>query len=1228
MEIRIFGRIKDVASIPVMNSLQRVKYKEFLQDDVHPTERQDTGLEALFREAFPIESYDGTLKLEYVRYDLGRPRYSIEECRKLDLTYARPLKIITRLSLPEPLEESVYLGEMPMMVGGCEFVINGAERVVVAQLHRSPGVDFDVEVHPTGKRLHSCRIVPDRGSWIEMTASIKDILFVRIDRSGKFPVTCLLRALDDALSSSLDIIRKFYKTEKVKLDSGTVRNLNGRIVVSDVLDPESDEVIIHSGEEIPAGMIRRFRSAGIASVEVIKGSYDPLVLNTLKEDKTQSHENALLWIYSRLRPGNPANLEKARALLHERFYDSSRFRLGRVGRFRLNRKFNQNVDEAVMTLTPNDVINCLNYFLELRAGGGQVDDIDHLGNRRIRTINELLGDEVRKGLLKLRRTVQERMSLKGKTELSPRSLINYKTVSSAIDYFFARSELSQLVDQTNPLAQLTNERRLSALGPGGLHRKRAGFEVRDVHPSHYGRICPIETPEGTNIGLIVYLSLFAQVDEYGFLTTPYARIKDGKASSKNLVRLRADQEEEYHIAPADSLGKKRGQAGSDVLTRYARDYAHVPARNVDLVDVSSKQLVGVSASLIPFLEHDDANRALMGSNMQRQALPLLMTETPIVGTGMEGSVAQNSSVVVKAERAGKVTKVDACEIVISDRDRYPLEKFTRLNEGICLNQRPIVKKDEHVEAGQVIADGSSTKNGELGLGKNFLVAFLSWEGCNFEDAILLNERVVREDKFTSLHIEEFSADVRETQLGREEITRDIPNVSEKALSHLDEDGIVIVGTKVQASDILVGKVAPKSKKELSPEEKLLYAIFGRAGEDVKNESLVVPGGVEGVVIGTERYSRKTSLPPKERRGFDKEVAAIEEELHKEMAAELGAMARRMKNVRNGDLISKTTKKKISLPRQSTMADINRFEEALDIENLVIPSGIKDRIKKIHREGMGKVDNVRSEYDRKLRRIRWGTELPTGVLEKIKVYVATKRKIAVGDKISGRHGNKGVIAKIVPEADMPFLADGTAVDIVLNPLGVPSRMNVGQILETHLGWAAHKLGFKAVTPVFDGVPEEEIRDLLREAGLPEDGKTVLYDGRTGDPFDQTITVGYIYMMKLNHLVDEKVHARATGPYSLITQQPLGGKSRSGGQRFGEMEVWALEAYGAAHILQELLTVKSDDVEGRGMIYESMVKGENTLRPGSPASFHVLVNEIKGLSFNLKLNKKDVFRRKSL
>ena len=923
---------------------------------------------------------------------------------------------------------------------------------------------------------------------------------------------------------------------------------------------------------------------------------------------------ALLRIYARLRPGNPAQIEKARALFAEKFFDENRYRLGNVGRFRMNRKFRTDVAEDDQTLKAADVVNCIRYIMALRRGEGRIDDIDHLGNRRVRTISELAVDEIRKGLLKLRRTVQERMSLGDQSEMTPRTLINSKTVSSSIDYFFGRGELSQVVDQTNPLSQLAHERRLSALGPGGLNRKRAGFEVRDVHISHYGRICPIETPEGANIGLISNLGLFARVDDYGFLITPYMKVKGGKITDE-IVFLRADEEEDVYMSPADQDFSQK-----TVLARLNGDFLEVDRKEVSYVDMSPRQLIGVSAGLIPFLEHDDANRALMGSNMQRQAVPLVRCEPPVVATGLETEVPAYSGMVVVAQESGTVRRVIADEIQVDERV-YPLRKFVGLNERTCLNQKPIVSVGDKVKKGQVIADGAGTENGELALGKNILVAFMPWDGYNYEDAILVSEKLVEDDAYTSIHIEEFEVEIRETKLGREEFTRDIPNVSEKELSHLDEHGIIAVGTKVGPGDILVGKISPKSKSELTPEEKLLQAIFGRAGEDVKNDSLVLSAGVEGIVIQTDRFQRKVHLTDIERLETENLVRLKREEyVEKKVDALRSALVKIEETI--GDRIPLANRKR-PMPHAGTASGkrMGEFVEKLKFEQIDISDKKKKKdVRAAWDEWLRAAGDMDEECEREVGRIRRGDKLPTGVLELVKVYIATKRTLSVGDKMAGRHGNKGVIAKILPVEDMPFLEDGTTIDIVLNPLGVPSRMNVGQIMETHLGWAAKVLGFQAVCPVFDGATEDEIRAALAEAGLPEDGKITLLDGRTGEPFDQKVTVGYIYMMKLHHLVDDKVHARATGPYSLITQQPLGGKARSGGQRFGEMEVWALEAYGAAHVLQEILTVKSDDVEGRTKIYESMIKGENTLEAGTPVSFEVLTNEIKGLCLNMELLKR--------
>ena len=947
---------------------------------------------------------------------------------------------------------------------------------------------------------------------------------------------------------------------------------------------------------------------------------DPLILRTLAEDASRSHEEALLKIYSRLRPGNPPQLDKAKKLFAEKFFDENRYRLGKVGRFRLSRKFDIDSDGGSMTLTVQDVISCLKYLLKLRTGESAfaVDDIDHLGNRRLRTLDELCADEMRKGFLKLRRTVQERMSLKDIEDMTPRSLINPKSISAAIEYFFGRGELSQVVDQTNPLSMLTHERRLSALGPGGLNRKRAGFEVRDVHISHYGRICPIETPEGTNIGLISSLAMYASVDEYGFLITPYRKVKNGKLSD-DVVWLRADEEAGAIVASADAPISDGKIQGETIVARQHADFVLVPIDKIEYMDVTPSQMIGVSAGLIPFLEHDDANRALMGSNMQRQAVPLLITEPPIVGTGLERDVALHSGMIVRAGHKGTVTYVDAERIEIGP-EVHKLRKFVGLNERTCQNQKPIVQVGDKVEKGQVIADGAATYQGELALGRNVLAAFMSWEGFNFEDAIIISEELVKNDTYTSIHIEEFDVEIRETKLGREEFTRDIPNVSEKMLRNLDENGIVQIGTFVLPGDILVGKVSPKSKTELTPEEKLLHAIFGRAGEDVKNDSLEVPSGVEGIVIDTQRFSRRMSLTEDQRKEFERSLKVAEKEGNERIATAFEQLVTELETVLGRKLTDDDGNSLVHGQDPSYVAErASAFKiDAIDIRS---PQRKKE-VERVHKQLWAAVEEAIDARDRKLNSMKRGDELRSGVLQMVKVYIATKRVISVGDKMAGRHGNKGVISKILPVEDMPFLEDGTPIQIMLNPLGVPSRMNVGQILETHLGWAGAKLGFRATTPVFDGADESHINDALVEAGLPRHGKTRLYDGRTGQAFEQETTVGYIYMLKLHHLVDDKVHARSTGPYSLITQQPLGGKARFGGQRFGEMEVWALEAYGAAYILQELLTVKSDDVEGRTKIYESMVKGENTLEAGTPASFDVLTNEIRGLGLNMQLEKRRV------
>ena len=1225
-EKRNFGTIESEFELSDLTRIQTVSYDRFLQLDLPSRERKNQGLEEVLREIFPIESYDGQYRLEYIKYELGKPRYNPTECRQLRLTYGRPFRVWLRLVKEQPVEEEVYLGDLPIMLGGGEFIVNGAERCVVSQLHRSPGVDFVLSSEPgESKTNFSCRVIPERGSWIELVVTKKDTLSVRIDQSGKFSAMTLLRAMEDGYGSDAELVKLFYDTETLEVTGGDkwIESVAGKYAAEDIVYPDGHtmvgEIIVDCGKVISKTMADEILDSGLKQIEIIPEVKDLLILNSIAEDGTASHEEALLRIYQRLRPGNPPALDKAKDLFFEKFFDVNRYRLGRVGRFRINRKFDQDIPDDEMTLRALDFVNSIRYLINLRMGQGEahVDDIDNLGNRRLRTIDELATEEIRKGFLKLRRTVQERMSLKDVAEMTPRSLVNPKSVSAAIDYFFGRSELSQVVDQTNPLSMLTHERRLSALGPGGLNRKRAGFEVRDVHISHYGRICPIETPEGTNIGLISSLSMFAKVDDYGFLITPYKRVKEGKLTGE-VEWLRADEESRWYVAPADTPVKDNSISEDRVLARHANDVVWIPKTQVDLIDVATAQMIGVSAGLIPFLEHDDANRALMGSNMQRQAVPLLIAEPPLVGTGLEKAVAENSGMVVRSARAGKVTYVDA-DVVEVDGIRYPMRKFTGLNERTCLNQKPIVSVGQKVKAGQTLCDSAATRHGELALGRNVLVAFMSFEGYNFEDAIILSERLVKEDVYTSIHIDEFDVEIRETKLGKEEFTRDIPNVSEKALRHLDEEGIVQIGTRVQPGDILVGKVSPKAKAELTPEEKLLHAIFGRAGEDVKNESLDVPSGTEGIVIHTEKFSRRLSLSELDRKKFESDLKKAETE-----GAAAAAAAFKLFLVDFEEILGEKLKDDDGRQLQKVEDDrfvsefAARFPER--VENLDVRSPQKKAdIRKLMKEAWPRVEAALDEKEHKLNSLKRGDELPSGVLQMVKVYVASRRQISVGDKMAGRHGNKGVISKVMPVEDMPFLADGTSVDIILNPLGVPSRMNVGQILETHLGWAAERTGFRAICPVFDGASEEQIKQCLIDAGLPHDGKSVLYDGRTGEAFEQKVTVGQIYMLKLHHLVDDKVHARATGPYSLITQQPLGGKARFGGQRFGEMEVWALEAYGAAYILQELLTVKSDDVEGRTKIYESMVKGENTLEAGTPASFDVLLNEIRGLCLNMTLEK---------
>jgi DNA-directed RNA polymerase subunit beta len=1259
-KVRDFSKRGDAIPVPDLTKVQRESYERFLQLGTQPDERDVLiGLESLMKEVFPIKSYDETMSLEYVRYVLEEPRYTSDECRELRLTYGRPFKVTVRLkreNRPEMPEEDIYLGEFPLMLGGGEFIVNGAERVIVSQLHRSPGVDFSIVSSESDRPLHSARIIPERGSWIELEVTKKDVLAMRIDQSTKLAATTFLRCLDESVATTDAVLSLFYEVTEIAADKVKPDHWAAETII----DRETGEELVHVGRQLGEEIAEKIAASSLKKVRVIQNPSDVLILNTVAEEKLEQfaefaeteYERALLKIYSKLRPGNPPQVEKARQLFAEKFFDDNRYRLGRVGRFRINRKFELNTDENLMFITSQDFLRVVQYMLDLRSNRpdpktgrpiAQVDDIDHLGNRRLRTLDELAVEELRKGFLKLRRTVQERMSVKDPEQLTKiADLVNSKSISSAIDFFFGRSELSQVVDQTNPLSSLVHERRLSALGPGGLNRKRAGFEVRDVHISHYGRICPIETPEGTNIGLIASLGIYSSIDEYGFLRTPYRSVKNGVVTDE-VVYLRADEEMKAILAPTDALepgGKLRKGA---ILARVNGELAEVDSTKCDYVDISPRQIVGISASLIPFLEHDDANRALMGSNMQRQAVPLIKVDPPCVATGIEKPVGYNSGMIVKAKNGGTVTFVDAQRIIIDNSDEYVLRKFVGLNERTCQNQRPVVKLGQKVEKGQVLADGASTKMGELSIGKNVLVAFNTFDGYNFEDAIVINERLVKDDAFTSIHIDAFDVEIRETKLGREEFTRDIPNVSEKMLRNLDEFGIIRIGARVGPGDILVGKVSPKSKTELTPEEKLLHAIFGRAGEDVKNDSLEVPAGVEGVVIGARKFSRRQHMNEEQKKLLKKEIEAYE----LEMDAKAIALFRQMTDAINAEIgtpmVDPNTRQKVGASdiAQVILEQIKTF----DIRWAKGSKEAREKAEVLFGQFWPRIKAIEAEKARKVAHMKRGDELPTGVLEMVKVYLATKRTLSVGDKMAGRHGNKGVIARIVPEEEMPFMEDGTPVDVLLNPLGVPSRMNVGQLLETHLGWAAKVLGFQAITPVFDGATEDQVHEAVQEANkhveeklahfektgtwphprellarMPRGGKIQLFDGRTGEPFNQKTTVGYMYILKLHHLVDDKIHARSTGPYSLITQQPLGGKARTGGQRFGEMEVWALEAYGAAYILQELLTVKSDDVEGRTKIYESMVKGTNKLEAGMPVAFDVLCNELKGLGLNVTLEKK--------
>ncbi len=1280
LPVRSFSKEKADALIEIPNllAIQLSSYERFLQRASRPDERSDEGLQNVFKSVFPIEDSRGMFCLEFVSYDLGEPKYSVQECQERDLTYSVPLKVKLRLRVREEVDgkkrdkeimepQEVYLGEIPLITDKGTFVINGAERVIVSQLHRSPGVFFESTTHPNGKSLYNARIIPYRGSWVEFSIDVKDIMYVHIDRKRKIPATILLKAL--GIVSDKDVLDLFYDVQDLELGGPRTKKtqrLIHRIAAEDAIDPETGEILLECNQEITEEVLKRLIKIESKSVKVyaipLQDEAD-IVRNTLKKDNCKTEEEALGRIYGLMRPGEPPRVDTAREYLNRLFFSPKRYDLAQVGRYKVNGKLRhisllggkkkmsrysfQVPPDDLTTLCREDFAAILKYLLLLRISESEeisakllieTDDIDHLGNRRVRSVGELLSKEFNTGLARMARIIRERMSLQDPEQVSAYDFINARTISAVVQSFFGSSQLSQFMDQTNPLAEMTHKRRLSALGPGGLTRDRAGFEVRDVHYTHYGRMCPIETPEGPNIGLISSLATYARVNNLGFLETPYRKVKKGLAT-KAVEHLSADQEDISVIAQANEPLDAQGniQAGA-IACRIKGEFPMVKPSEAQYMDISAIQTVSPAAALIPFLEHDDANRALMGSNMQRQAVPLLETQAPYVGTGLESKVARDSGALVLCKRTGVVESVSGEMITVkydvssaqlrsfsedSGLDVYHLTKFKRSNQDTCINQRPIVSGGQKVKAGDVLADGQSTDGGLLALGRNILVAFLPWRGYNFEDAILVSERLIKEDVFSSVHIEEFELQVRDTKRGVEEITREIPNVGDEALKYLDEDGIIQVGAPVRAGDILVGKVTPKGETDLTPEERLLRAIFGDKAGDVRDASLKAPPGMEGVVIDVMVFSRKEkddTQQKREKKKIDrikrttrKEIQIIRENRDDELLRILkGRVLERIVSERSGEIIV----------RAGTKGNPDRLRERVDFEDIRyrVPV-LKD--KRINARFWDQFDlasraieRTKRKEERDTEKIARGDELPPGVVKLVKVFVAKKRKLSVGDKMAGRHGNKGVVSMILPQEDMPCLPDGTPIDIVLNPLGVPSRMNIGQVMETHLGWAAEVLGFRAETPVFAGATVKEIKGCLREAGLPEDGKIVLTDGRTGEPFDQRVTVGYIYMLKLSHLVDDKIHARSIGPYSLVTQQPLGGKAQFGGQRFGEMEVWALEAYGAAHTLQELLTVKSDDVEGRSRIYEAIVKGENPPIPGVPESFNVLVKELRSLCLDIQ------------
>jgi DNA-directed RNA polymerase beta subunit len=1295
-----FGKVPPILEIPNLIEIQKKSYEKFLQRDIPVEKREESGLEAAFLSVFPIVDYNETASIEFLGYAIGEPKFGVRDCLQKGITFAAPLKIKVKLNLweieqkgskklKESREEDVYIGEIPLMTDTGTFVINGTERVVVSQLHRSPGVFFSHDkgkTHASGRLLYSARVIPSRGSWLDFEFDTKDILYVRIDRRRKLPATIVLKALG---YSNEDLLKIFYPIEEITLGGSKFTRSVSEVLVGlktsvSIVVPDTKELLVKEGSKITRGSIRKMDAAGIKTIPIsreeiagritLKDIIDPVtgevvlegneiitedalnkilslkidslsllfidnvhhlssLRDTLLTDKVSTQEEALIEIYKKLRPGEPPTLAAAKDLFNGLFFDPKRYDLSSVGRLKLNKRLNIVVPLETRVLTDNDIVEIVRYLFNLRTGKGEVDDIDHLGNRRVRRVGELLENQFRIGLVRMERTIKEKMTLTELETAMPHDLINAKPVMASLKEFFGSSQLSQFMDQTNPLSEITHKRRLSALGPGGLTRERAGFEVRDVHPTHYGRICPIETPEGPNIGLITSLASYARVNDFGFIEVPYRKVVNGKVT-KNIEYLSAIDGEKYIIAEATSpLDEKGNLSGETVSARVGGDFKMVLPQEVEYMDVSPKQIVGVSASLIPFLENDDANRALMGSNMQRQSVPLLQPEAPIVGTGVETVAARDSGALVLAKNDGVVESVDASRVVVRTSgsragvDIYSFIKFQRSNQATCINQKALVNIGDVVKAGDVLADGTCTDMGELALGKNILVAFMPWGGYNFEDAILLSERLVKEDVFTSVHIEEFSVEARETKLGPEEITRDIPNVGEESLKNLDESGIIRIGAEVKPGDILVGKVTPKGETQLTPEEKLLRAIFGEKAEEVKESCLYVPPGIEGTVVDVRIFSRKGTAKDERAKSIEEEdIQRIHRDLEEEVRIAKDEKFKNLRKLLTGQVVAEDVRdaktKEVICPKGKKLSEkhLERVKDEHLIRIKPDDSGTREKMESVNNEANHYIRYLELRYDEMIDRLKRGDELPPGVNKVVKAYIAMKRKIQIGDKMAGRHGNKGVVATVMPEEDMPYLPDGTPVEIVLNPLGVPSRMNVGQVLETHLGWAARALGLHVATPVFEGAKEQEIKDLLKKAKLPSRGQITLCDGKSGEPFSKPVTVGYMYMMKLHHLVDDKIHARSIGPYSLVTQQPLGGKAQFGGQRLGEMEVWALEAYGASYTLQEFLTVKSDDVTGRARMYEAIVKGDATLEPGVPESFHVLIKELQSLGLDVELLEK--------